>query len=301
MSLCTVCNEQLASNGDYISCSNCKSTLHFQCASVTKATWKAKSAQLKSTWLCTDCRKPRKESDNQTTEDVSQMTSVLKEIKLELLNLNKKLNSLTESVNSSEKKIEDTLSIVTKLREENQALKTENTFLKSKISKLEQYTRSNNIIISNIPVTKDENVNDIVCNVAKIAGIQIEERDIDICHRLQKFPKQKFPNIVARFCRRTVKFNLLKNARGNEFTHENLGFSASGSNNRFYINEHLTSENGRLLAAAKSLRSEGFQFVWYRNGYVYVREKDGSPAIRVQSVDHVSEIAGNRRRKDTVI
>ena len=55
----------------------------------------------------------------------------------------------------------------------------------------EQYSRTNNVRISNINEQQSENVTDIVLEIADKSGVNITKSDIDNCHRLCKNKKRK--------------------------------------------------------------------------------------------------------------
>ena len=86
---------------------------------------------------------------------------------------------------------------------------------------LEQYGRRECIEIRGIPVAQDstnEDTNAIVKNVGKLMGIDIEDEDISISHRLPQSKKYKGkkigpPAIIARFVRREKRMNIIEQER----------------------------------------------------------------------------------------
>ncbi|KAK3752857.1 hypothetical protein QZH41_000329 [Actinostola sp. cb2023] len=56
--------------------------------------------------------------------------------------------------------------------------------LEDKDDDLEMYTRKYNLEIHGIPVTKEEDLEEIVIKVAESVGVDIDDDDIDIVHRL---------------------------------------------------------------------------------------------------------------------
>ena len=56
--------------------------------------------------------------------------------------------------------------------------------LEDKNDDLEMYTRKYNLEIHGIPVTKEEDLEEIVIKVAESVGVDIDDDDIDIVHRL---------------------------------------------------------------------------------------------------------------------
>ena len=88
---------------------------------------------------------------------------------------------------------------VTTLEKREKELVQENQWLRGEVNKLakrvtddelandelEQYSRRDCIEIRNIPVTKDENANRIVIELADKIGVNIQETDISISHRVK--------------------------------------------------------------------------------------------------------------------
>lgn len=66
------------------------------------------------------------------------------------------------------------------------------------------------------------------------------------------------------------------------------GFSASelnfNSESKIYVNPSLSKMNRELLYLAKTAAREGVvKYVWFSNGKVLVRKKEGQPAIHIST------------------
>lgn len=275
---CGKCTLDLPVNGDYVVCSHCESKYHFnECSGVAPNTWERKPADKKLSWRCISCRKG--------TEQIS-----LADIKIVLHNMSNKMEQLQISVDQSNEKLNDALVMIQELRKENEALKIENKDLRNRVCSLEQYSRSNNVIINNLPTTDKENIIQIVQKIGEVTGTAIDPADVDCCHRLRKSPKQTYPSIVVRFTRRTIKQALLKNSKKKIIMHDQIGVPVDTRNPKIYINEHLTSENMKLLATAKSLYDHDFKFVWCRDGKIFARENEESSVLRITTPEQISKI-----------
>ena len=84
-----------------------------------------------------------------------------------------------------------------------------------------QYNRSENIKIHGIEYNKGEDTNEIVKNVAKYCGVEINDVDLSTSHRLMSKEEMnsqinpsnrdsKIPPIIARVNRRDIKTKLLE-------------------------------------------------------------------------------------------
>ena len=138
-----------------------------------------------------------------TQEDVTRLQqNVINSLKDEISNGN---SSLKGEINN----LKDT--VIKHLQEENQNLQQKGNKLEEKIVKLEteqnslaQYGRRNNIVISEIPDSIDDNnLENTVISVMSEINVSIEENDIEACHRFGKPDvTSKSKKTVARFANR---------------------------------------------------------------------------------------------------
>ncbi|KAH9359976.1 hypothetical protein HPB48_018464 [Haemaphysalis longicornis] len=103
------------------------------------------------------------------------------ELKDELQEIKDALNEL--------KKLKDDFNEFKSVREElrevlreNRELKSKNEGLVRKVEELEQYQRSNNVEVKGVPL--DSEPADVIKKLGQIVKENIEEDDIDICHRV---------------------------------------------------------------------------------------------------------------------
>ena len=88
-----------------------------------------------------------------------------------------------------------------------------------KVDALEQYGRRLNLEIAGVPVKDNENTNDIVVEVAKLANVEITKDQISTFHRLAAKPKRNAidqaarspPPIIVRFINRDIRNRLYAN------------------------------------------------------------------------------------------
>ena len=80
----------------------------------------------------------------------------------------------------------------------------------NRLDEIEQYTRRDNVIISGMAEAHGENTNQMVVKLAKEVGMDLEERDISVSHRLGEKRTARPTPIIAKFVRRDVKVQLLQ-------------------------------------------------------------------------------------------
>lgn len=154
------------------------------------------------------------------------------------------------------------------------------------VEELNQYQRRNNILISGIPETTNENVYDIVCSVAAALDVQIGHGDLDAVHRLPsskpEVPKQILAKIICRW-----KKEEMMTAKWHKKTLTTTDINLHGPTRNIYLNDHLTKFNESIAKRARDLKREGHIFsTWTRDCKVFVRKtKDGRATAIKKELD----------------
>lgn len=184
------------------------------------------------------------------------------------------------------------------LSNETTDLRTTVTTLTEQLSLREQQGRMNNLEITGIPVTNNENLMNIVQNIATKIGFPLCSSDIDYIHRVRRFnsrnpdeadahnPSQDpstIPNIILRFTQRKRKCDMLAAVRARRnLTTADAGLN--GSSKPVFINEHLTPQNKLLYKQARILaRDKGYTFVWLSDCKIFVRKNETSKVILISN------------------
>ena len=172
--------------------------------------------------------------------------------RLEELNDHLKTN-IVDQMNESVMSIKDT--IIDALKEDNAQLRNKVELLEKKLtevesscSKLEQYTRRNNIEIQGIlPQIPDEKLEEKVIEVFGAMNIEITNNDVEDCHGLDKSSK----STIARFVNRKYCYRILsKKFETSKIEKSKLGFE---SNKKLYVSENLTPYNQHLAWTCREL------------------------------------------------
>ena len=122
---------------------------------------------------------------------------------------------------------------------------------------VKQYIRRDMLELHGIPVTRDENPNEIVKSVVNLLdrGHQFHDQDISISHRLPA-PEGKIPPIIiVKFTRSTRDhiFSLKRQLQSKSTL--DLGLPTEPEN-RIYLNESLTQRTRELLKEVKAFLRE---------------------------------------------
>lgn len=216
------------------------------------------------------------------------------------------ISSLKEYFLDIMKKQKDEL--LQKIIKENKTLKKELFDLKEKdhqkaqiINKLEkevidlqQYLRRNNVEICGIP--QDVNHNDLEKTVLKIAesiGVDMSEKDIEACHRLQTKKDQIPQKTIVRLVNRKLcdqlhlnKFKL-RDKKGNAKTMLNeIGIHGS-----IYINTNLCPYMKFLWGSCKKLHVQKLiHRFWVYNGFVFIVVEENGQKFKINHIDNLKSI-----------
>ena len=162
---------------------------------------------------------------------------------------------------------------------------------------LEQYGRRECVEIRGIPVPSDpksEDTNAVVKSVGDLMGISVTDNDISVSHRMPQSKRYKGkqrgpPAIIAKFTRRVTK-DKFYGARSKLHDKSTLDLGSTVRNS-IYISESLTEINRELLNdCLKAKKDLKFNFVWTRNGKIFMRHDKDSPAKLISTKDDLKPL-----------
>lgn len=155
--------------------------------------------------------------------------------------------------------------------------------MKQELCDLQQYSQRNTVDIQGLPEAKSGNIFEVVRRVAGVLCFDFKPEMVDAVHRLAGGSGGSRPRgIIVKFvrcgdCDELLRLNKVRK-----------GFSASelnvNSDSKVYVNPSLSKMNRELLYLAKTAAREGvMKYVWFSNGKVLVRKKEGQPAIHIST------------------
>lgn len=176
------------------------------------------------------------------------------------------------------------------LKMDNNRLEDENRKLRNRVEKLEmamdeseQYSRRNNLRISNIIETPDENTDHLVCKVAEIIGANLSPGDIDRSHRVGKRGGKPRRDILVK----------LSTYRARERLFKNRSKLKNSELNGTFVNEDLTKTRSELLYQERQrVKSKLLLGAWSSDGRVLVKDSTGKIS-RVSSLMDLDNACGN--------
>ena len=210
-------------------------------------------------------KRDTRQSASNTSEDENEMSTTMK----------KCLAPLEQDVSSMLNQMTEFLSRIEHLEKENRQKDKKIQELEQKCDNLEQYTRAENFIISNLDVKpssyaaslkkgrdneNDNNTNDndnvsLETQVVKYLNdnsIPIKHEEISVCHPIGN--KKPHKDIVVRCVSRKTKAMVMLKVRKEKVLNSN------GKSTDVHINEHLTRKNQHLSYIGRCLKKKEANF-----------------------------------------
>lgn len=209
-------------------------------------------------------------------------------------------SEIQNSIDFISNKYDEVLQKMNQLQDEVGKNKEHIKNLENKVEYLEKNSRSATIEIRNIPLQPNENqskLSEVVKKIGDNINYQINDGDIRNIYRIK--PKKSSPNpaaIVVDFTTCTKKFGIIKATREHNKNNPNGKLSTthldiSGPPRAVYIDEQLTSYTSRLYYLVRIFAKENnFDHRWTHNGNIYLRERDGSPALLVKEEGQLKQL-----------
>lgn len=182
-------------------------------------------------------------------------------------NINEQISDLQEVkkiVAVSKNQLEDLTKAVSTLKKENtvtnskiESLESENESLKAKLNDLEQYSRKSNVLIKGVPTCKNENLVEVVLNLANSLGIELSHNDISAIHPLPS-RRGRHPHIIMKLINLRKKEEFIRKSKGLKINTSEMGFKVKEP---IRVDEHLSqnlsSQNSKILNKALQHKKEG--------------------------------------------
>lgn len=246
-------------------------------------------------------------SSNQEASSVD-ILKTLRTINTSLNSLDKRISALQKKVDNLDVKFSDILSKIDQLEsnmdqklgkvasdlavQEENCIKTSIAFEK-RLDCVERCQNSCDLLISGIPVIKDENLNECFHKIATIINFTFSEKIIDSIYRIPSKHSKVSPAISVKFLNKSnrdrffVQYLKFKNLNLKQLEYFE-------STSRIYINEKLTKRNYSIYREVQQLHRKGIVAqVFTRNGLVHIRKPNDDTIIAVTDLEELNSILGH--------
>ncbi|KAM3956347.1 uncharacterized protein ACR2FA_009685 [Aphomia sociella] len=157
----------------------------------------------------------------------------------------------------------------------------------------DQRSRLNNIEIKGVPISRSEDLYDIIFKISRKINCPVTKEQINYIARVPTRNNTNNKNIIIALHNRYLRDDFVAAARlCQPITAGDLGFSDDKRDNRIFINDHLTLDNKVLLNKAKALAKErNFLYIWVKNCRIMVKKKVDSRPLIIKSEADLKKIA----------
>ena len=159
-----------------------------------------------------------------------------------------------------------------KIKKKNKDLENKIYYMQQDISKMDQYSRRQNVELSGIPNSvEDTNLEKIVLEILNKIGVKLNSYDIVAIHRLKIRRGQRSPNVIIRFLNSKHPYESLKKKKN---------LSKVEEYGKLYLTENLCPNYQSIFNHCMSLKKYGdLSKVWSYNGVVNVKFEDNDNEI----------------------
>ena len=149
------------------------------------------------------------------------------------------------------------------------------------VNDLEQYGRRE--CLEFYGLAWNENIDDLVLHVSKMAGVNLKAEKISVSHRLSPASdKNPQPTIIPRFCSRKTRDAVFSQR------HRLRSHNKAHPKGRIFINENLTKINRRRFNLCLQFKKKkNIKFIWTNHGVTYLRESEGAKAMAIKTEDEL--------------
>lgn len=190
--------------------------------------------------------------------------------------------------------------LIEKLRVDNEHLILNVNDLTNRLGQVEQHMRECNVELNGVPEHSSESLSNTVMQLARTVDCPITEDDIQNVTRIAKINKDtnrpraivvKLRNVRQRDSLLAAAHKFNKNKKTQEkLNSQHLGIG--GTSVPVYISEHLTPANKQLHAATRQRAKElSYKFVWVRDGRIYMRKDEYTPAKFIRGMDSLNNLS----------
>ena len=172
------------------------------------------------------------------------------------------------------------------MREEVQSLRARVQTQSFELDRLQQYSRRDNIRVYGIEEKPDECTNTIIVKLAHDMGVEIEEQELSVSHRLGRKTGKPRP-IIAKFVRRDTKSKMMRAKK------ELRGVSGY---RQVFLNDDLTTLRSRLVYELK--RDESIKSVWTIDGRIMCVREEGGKDVKsvIDSPDDLFKVGWSEEK-----
>lgn len=228
---------------------------------------------------------------NTRLDDIDKKLTDLDTIKEEHSKLSTKIKSYEDRFARLDKDIKQQNELISNLLAKSKLLEKE-------YNRSQQQSRFLNIEIVGVPEKSDENLIQILVQIATYINATISADDIEFITRVQSHhshpgrPRRIIAKLKCRRAKEEIIGKFKKENKAKGITSRDLGFDENSS--KVFINEHLTIANKMLLNNCKQRAQElNVKFIWVKNCSIFMRLNETSPPVQIHSDEDIKKLSAS--------
>ncbi|KAK9883061.1 hypothetical protein WA026_001266 [Henosepilachna vigintioctopunctata] len=223
-------------------------------------------------WKCPYCT----QSEVKTREK----EPTLKDLMDRIIKMDNKMDELN-------RKYDEQVLLNKKLSDEIINLKQQVGVLKREKNYNDQKLLESNIIVSGIPELEKKEVTNVVIKLAKKLRVKLSDEDFT-CHQIGKVSQDGKQLIKVKLHNLAHVYNIMAAKKIEKVKAKDLDFDVDST---IYISSDLTKYNQEILRQAKIFKKENnYEFVWYKEGNIYLRQTQFSKRVHIKSLEDLNNL-----------
>ncbi|CAG4977991.1 unnamed protein product [Colias eurytheme] len=216
--------------------------------------------------------------------------------------MNKSLANFCKTTEFISKQYDDLKEQFNILINEKKSLVSHTTMILDKIESAERHQKGASLELRNIPSLNTESKEDlfkIALNAGNALNVNITSSDIFDVFRT-KPNSQGMKPLIIEFNSVITKERILQSFKKYNQIHKPDFFNSAnlkieGPSKQVYMSESLTAKTRHLFYLARDFaKTNNYNFCWTSRGFVYLKKKEGSQAIRVNSQDILTSLCTSK-------
>lgn len=178
---------------------------------------------------------------------------------------------------------------ILKLSKENKEQRKEIVTLKERLENLERNSLESTLNLYPVLKTAGEDLKDMIKKVAVKAGLTLVDSDILSIYRKPEKKNGKPGDVIVKCVNKSVRDKIIEGTKLKRLMHKDIGITCDIG--RVYANEELTVEGKNIYFKALKLKyDKKWKFIWVKNGRIFVRKEEGSPSIRLDTMNDLDKL-----------
>lgn len=324
--ICTICDKEESDMKRMVECVYCHKCEHLKCKNIIgNAVRKIRERPYFCSLQCQEFHHRElsiASTESQVLRELQTVLLEVRETKTELMSMKSTMGDIEKFQNFLSDKLDDLFSEVTSLKSDQGVLRSDVTTLYEKdrsmnvrLSSLEmdfdrinRTTLARNAVLLGIPMRRDEEPKQIVCDVAAAVGYELEKETVVEARRLVKSSGQhdmKPAPIKVTFRSEVEKENLFNKKRSHgKLLLNQVDSTFTDSSKAVVLRDELTNYGVKLLKEARDIQVEaGFKFVWSgRNGAILMKKNESAKVEIVRcemDLDRIRKANQKRLARDS--